>query len=35
MSTAISESIEETESEPMLNQNPTAYPQSQDPCTEP
>ena len=33
--TATSESMEETESEPMLNQNPTAYPQTQNPCYEP
>ena len=34
-STATSEGVEETESELMLNQNPTAYPQIQDPCNEP
>jgi len=29
------ESIEDTESEARLNQKPTAYPQTQDPCNEP
>jgi len=29
------QSIEDTESEAMLNQKPTAYPQTQDPCNEP
>ena len=33
--TATSESMEETESEPTLNQNPTAYPPTQNPCNEP